>query len=138
MSVYGLYNFQDRVNYAVSCIIRGTDSRRRDTCFGMGDGDQVAVAVYRRLLKRPELAEKISTLSKDTLKRCLEEYGHLTNEELKQSAWRTVTIDAIRTCRKYPEVKADYLKRLSKHPLLSYFGSVEALMAAHEAMEKEL
>ncbi len=58
-NVYDPDAFQARVNYAATCLIRGTASRRRDTCFEMNDGDAVVVALSRRAARNPRLAEAI-------------------------------------------------------------------------------
>lgn len=52
-SVYEPGNFAGRVNYAAAVISRkGGQTRHFDTCFEMWDGVEVAVAVYRRSLKK--------------------------------------------------------------------------------------
>lgn len=48
--------FAARVNMACNYIAnRRATSRAFDTCFEMGDGDTVAVAVYRRSRRNPKL-----------------------------------------------------------------------------------
>lgn len=37
-----------RKQYALQCFLNGTDSRARDNCFEMGDGDEVMVYLMRR------------------------------------------------------------------------------------------
>lgn len=62
MDVYKDDAFEDRVNYAASCIVRGTTHGRHfDTCFEMNDGDFVAAALVRRVVKNPtsQLAARI-------------------------------------------------------------------------------
>lgn len=47
-----------RVRFAIATILReGETSRRFDTCFEMGDADQVAARVYKRALGNPRLME---------------------------------------------------------------------------------
>jgi len=58
--VYNPEAFTARVNYAAQCLIRRIDSRRRDTCFEMMDGDAVVVALVRRAAKNPRLKEAIA------------------------------------------------------------------------------
>lgn len=48
--------FQSRVNMAANYISNGRNiSRAFDSCFEMGDGDAVAVALYRRSRSNPKL-----------------------------------------------------------------------------------
>ena len=45
-----------RVSFACARILSGgATTRAFDTCFEMGDGNQVAARVYRRALKNPRL-----------------------------------------------------------------------------------
>lgn len=48
-----------RIQYAQQCIMRGMESTTRtfDTCFEMGDGHEVALALLRRGLKNEKLRE---------------------------------------------------------------------------------
>ena len=52
MDVYKASAFEDRVNYAASCIVKGSiGGRHFDTCFEMNDGDYVVAALVQRSLK---------------------------------------------------------------------------------------
>lgn len=54
-SVYNSDNFAGRVALAASYIAKNRSGTRTfDTCFEMGDGDAVVVALYRRTQKRPD------------------------------------------------------------------------------------
>lgn len=45
-----------RVDFACSVILSGREiTRKFDTCFEMGDGDEVCARIYRRALKNPRL-----------------------------------------------------------------------------------
>jgi len=48
-----------RVQYAKQCILRGMESgsRRYDTCFEMGDGREVSLALLKASLKSPRFRE---------------------------------------------------------------------------------
>lgn len=60
MSVYQLENFSARVNLASRVISKkGRSTRAFEACFEMYDGDEVAVAVYRRSKKNPRLNKNI-------------------------------------------------------------------------------
>ncbi len=60
MSVYDPEAFAERVQLAARVIAEGRPtSRRFDTCCEMGDGDEVAVMVYRRSLNNPKIAANI-------------------------------------------------------------------------------
>jgi hypothetical protein len=54
-SVYDPEAFKERVDYAAACLVRGTKSRRFDTCFEMYDGDAVVTALVRRAWKNERL-----------------------------------------------------------------------------------
>lgn len=41
-----------RKQYALQCMLKGTNSRARDNCFEMGDGDQVMVYIMRRATEK--------------------------------------------------------------------------------------
>lgn len=61
MSVYREDAFQERVNYAAQCFMRGTPSTRHfDTCFEMFDGDLVVTALVRRCEKNEKLKGAIA------------------------------------------------------------------------------
>ncbi len=54
-------NFKGRVAYASAVIARqGGHTRAFDNCFENHDGDEVAVAVYRRSLKNPRIAANLN------------------------------------------------------------------------------
>lgn len=55
-NVYDPEAFPARVNYAAQCLMRGTRSRRFDTCFEMFDGSAVVTALVRRARNNPRLA----------------------------------------------------------------------------------
>ena len=47
---------QARVNYAVRVMLAGRNtSRRFDSCFENGDGDQVSATIWKRALKNDKL-----------------------------------------------------------------------------------
>jgi hypothetical protein len=49
-----------RVSFACARILSGgATTRAFDTCFEMGDGNEVAARVYRRALKNPRLMEAL-------------------------------------------------------------------------------
>lgn len=51
----------DRVNYAARIIREGRPtSRRFDSCFEMGDGDAVVLALVKRAKKSPGLSTNLS------------------------------------------------------------------------------
>lgn len=83
MSVYDSENFAGRVALAASYISAERDSNRTfDTCFEMDDGDAVALALYRRTLKRPDtaLARNIwKYLSRESVERVAIKYASETN-----------------------------------------------------------
>jgi hypothetical protein len=41
-------NLSYRKQYALQCFLKGIDSRSRDNCFEMGDGDEVMVYLMKR------------------------------------------------------------------------------------------
>ena len=87
MSVYDPEAFADRVNYACLCIKRGTRSRQFDTCCEMDDGNAVVVAVYRRSLNDPVLAEKIWTaFNQSSVMAEVERYKDVPTRELHKVA----------------------------------------------------
>jgi DNA-binding phage protein len=90
MDVYKASAFEDRVNYAASCIVRGyTQGRHFDTCFEMSDGDYVAAALVRRTLKNPEskLAGKLfKVVSRERAMQSYEETKQLTRKQLREKA----------------------------------------------------
>jgi hypothetical protein len=69
-SVYG-DAIAPRINYAARCIVSGhTGSRAFDTCFEMGDGDEVVSALVRRAKKNQRLASRLrGVISDDSLKK---------------------------------------------------------------------
>ena len=87
-SIYKTEAFTKRVNYAVRCISNNRKtSRTFDTCLEMGDGDYVAVAVYRRSLKNTKLASNIfSYLSKDSVMASVEKLKDISTKDLKKEA----------------------------------------------------
>ena len=58
--VYDLEAFSARVTYAEYCFLRGINSRRRDACFEMFDGEAVVVALLRRAENNPRLKNAIA------------------------------------------------------------------------------
>lgn len=65
---------QDRVNFACAFVLSGRDTTREfDTCFEMGDGEEVAARIYRRALSNPTLMDAARRyLSLDLLRRAYE------------------------------------------------------------------
>lgn len=58
--VYDINQRAYRVEFACRVILAGrSTSRKFDTCFEMGDGNEVAAAIYRRALKNPTLMEAL-------------------------------------------------------------------------------
>lgn len=58
--VYDPAAFRYRVDYAARCLIQGrTHTRTFDTCFEMGDGDEVVAALMQRALRNPRLDQAI-------------------------------------------------------------------------------
>lgn len=56
--VYDKDQIAYRVKFAVDVMRRGGSTTRTfDTCFEMGDGDEVAANIYARALKNPKLME---------------------------------------------------------------------------------
>jgi hypothetical protein len=60
-SVYDPAQRSYRVQYAKQCILRGMESSSRhyDTCFEMGDGTEVALALLKAALKSPRFREAL-------------------------------------------------------------------------------
>jgi hypothetical protein len=88
-SVYddGDEGFEQRVRYAATCALRGTDSRHRDTCFEMFDGDEVVEALRRRCLKNPKLHDAVSkVVNPDSFEKTEKKLGHLTRKQLREHA----------------------------------------------------
>src|SRR5438045_1557540 len=87
-SVYDGDAFDQRVKYAVECIIKGrTHTRHFDTCFEMADGDAVSVAVYRRSLTNPKLRERIwSALSESSVMQAVERLKDVPTRRLPDEA----------------------------------------------------
>ncbi len=79
-SVYQDDNFHGRVNFAASYISAGRQTTRAfDSCFEMNDGAAVALALYRRTLKKPstKLAQNIwRYLVRETIEREAAEYAY--------------------------------------------------------------
>lgn len=100
MDLYKTSAFEDRVNYAASCIVRGhTNGRHFDTCFEMGDGAYVAAALVRRTVKNPDsmLAAKLfSVVNRDSAMQSYEATKHLTRKQLKEAAIKTAVNSANR------------------------------------------
>jgi len=58
--VYDPAAFRYRVDYAARCLIQGrTHTRTFDSCFEMGDGDEVVAALMQRALHNPRLDQAI-------------------------------------------------------------------------------
>lgn len=80
MSIRNVYDPQQRayrVDFACRHILRrgGHESRRFDTCFEMGDGDEVAARVYKRALKNPRLMAALPRYLRVDM--CLENYNRI-------------------------------------------------------------
>ena len=93
MDVYKASAFEDRVNYAASCISAGNGSvpqgRHFDTCFEMGDADYVAAALVRRILKNPTsklAAHLFSVINREMALENYETTKHLTRKQLRETA----------------------------------------------------
>ena len=84
-SIHDEQGFSQRVNYAVARIVSNKPTTRGfDTCFEMGDGDFVAVAVYRRSLNNPKLAQNLfNFLGKDSVLESVEKLKNVPTKELK-------------------------------------------------------
>lgn len=69
-SVYG-DAIAPRINYAARCIMSGhTGGRSFDTCFEMGDGDEVVAALVKRARRNPRLAAKLKgVISESSLRK---------------------------------------------------------------------
>lgn len=82
--------FAQRVKYAAACIIAGrSGTRRYDSCFEAGDGDTVAVAVYRRSLNNPKLAARIwDGLGRESVMRAVEKLRDVPTRKLAEAAGR--------------------------------------------------
>lgn len=93
MDVYKASAFEDRVNYAASCIVRGTTNGRHfDTCFEMGDSHYVTAALVRRVLNNPDsrLAAKLfNVVNRELAMENYEATKHLTRKQLKEAAIKT-------------------------------------------------
>lgn len=81
-------NFSGRVNYACAVIASGRSaSRALDNCFENHDGDQVAIAVYRRSLKNPKIAKNLSVyLGPGTIEKCKTEWANVPARDLPKLA----------------------------------------------------
>lgn len=83
-------NYAGRVNYAATVIARrGTATRTFDGCFENQDGDEVAVALFRRAQANPggPLARNIFTyLSEHTVSEAAERYADIPTRDLKHKA----------------------------------------------------
>ena len=93
MDVYKATAFEDRVNYAASCIAASNgkvpQGRCFDTCFEMGDADYVVAALVRRALKNP--ASKLSQhlfhcINREMAMKNHETTKHLTRKQLRETA----------------------------------------------------
>lgn len=84
-------NFAGRVAYAAATISAGNRSTRSfDNCFENYDGDEVAVAVYRRALKNPKLMANFSRyLSLNTVLPCVEKLKDVATRDLPAVAAET-------------------------------------------------
>lgn len=67
-------NRKDRVNFACAFVLSGRASTREfDTCFEMGDGEEVAARIYERALSNPALMDAAKRyLNLDSLRRAYE------------------------------------------------------------------
>ena len=75
MSVYDTEAFAERVSLACAVIASGGETTRTfDTCCEMSDGDAVAVAVYRRSRRNPDIRRNI--------------WRYLSREYVLPIAWR--------------------------------------------------
>lgn len=79
MSIRDVYDPEQRayrVEFACRHILRGSRiTRHFDTCFEMGDSDEVAARVYRRALKNPRLMAALPRYLNVDL--CLENYNRV-------------------------------------------------------------
>lgn len=87
-TVYDEENFSGRVNFAAKYISEGRNTTRHfDTCFEMYDGDAVYVALCRRAMKNPKLAENMPRyLCMSMREKLLEQYTHITTRKLPEIA----------------------------------------------------
>jgi hypothetical protein len=93
MDVYKASAFEDRVNYAASCISSSgghvPQGRHFDTCFEMGDADYVAAALVRRTIKNPasKLAQYLfKCINREMAMENYESTKHLTRKQLRETA----------------------------------------------------
>ena len=91
MSVYEPEAFAERVQFAARVISEGRPtSRRFDTCCEMGDGDEVAVMVYRRSLNNPKIAANIwRYLSKETVMAAVDRLANISSRAMARHAAKT-------------------------------------------------
>ncbi len=91
--VYQESNFYARVQFAASVIARGGGrSRNFDACFEMFDADEVAAALYRRIVARPNgrLAQNYDRFADlEMAKAAYEATRHLTLEQLAEQAGKS-------------------------------------------------
>lgn len=58
--VYDPAQFRYRVSFAARCLIQGrTHTRTFDTCFEMGDGNEVVATLMQRALRNPRLDQAL-------------------------------------------------------------------------------
>jgi hypothetical protein len=100
MDVYKASAFEDRVNYAASCIAgcngHVPQGRHFDTCFEMGDGDYVVAALMRRVLKNP--GSKLAQYIHSVLPRAEETYKETAALSRKELAQQAIT-ECVAGCR---------------------------------------
>jgi len=90
VDVYKASAFEDRVNYAASCIVKGyTNGRHFDTCFEMGDGEYVVAALVRRVLKNQAsqlAAVFFKVIDQPIAMKSYEATKHLSRKQLQLTA----------------------------------------------------
>lgn len=103
-SVHEPEAFQGRVDYAAQCMLRGTNTRHRDTCFEMWDGDLVVAALVRRCNKNTKLKDAVIKSFGGTFPQSWIEaaakYAHLPRNKLADEA-RAVRAKAKASCEQY-------------------------------------
>ena len=116
--VYGTWNFQARVNFAAQAISRSYETTRLfDTCFEMDDGDFVVVALYRRSVNNPKLANNLwRYLRQESVMEKVEEHARLSRQELKQAAFDKIERNLRQSAERWPDSNCDYLARLQTRP----------------------
>lgn len=84
-------NFAGRVAYAAATIAAGRRTTRSfDNCFENWDGDEVAVAVYRRSMKNPKIAANLFRyLGRDSVMEAVARFADVPTRDLPKRAAET-------------------------------------------------